>query len=322
MKKKKFTPSELRWLAENLDNEQIASLLESDQTPNVMQGVPTSPGMQTVDNNAAQKPADPSNPAQQTQPQQNQQGNNAEFEEMTKQFCQSIMKGNLSGKDPKAILKIFQSKPGSMMYVIPKAVKLGIEYIGKIDLNQGNNLAKAKNITGGLSVALATMELGNSQVAESIVNKLKSNHIDISSLASNIRDNNRYSIYEAGKAAYTSVMDKDAQELQALAESFAKKYGKIISNDKKAAINVLKESVSAIVENTIESDIEEYYKTNKMIKKIVESLEEHNIHPNKFKKSMELVANKKKALNEAISATKYSIAFYKKNKDEFENKLA
>lgn len=292
----------LRWLAENLSNEQMAKLLEAD-APNPMEGVPSNPGMETVDNPGAMKPTQ-------------QQGQQAQGQYTEEQIVDYLVKALQAGtiaraSDPSGVLKIIGQNPAQVM----------IKAITKACDQMETNSDGDRNIVKGISALLSVLLKQKFSIAESVSKYLVSKGIDIKQLASNVRDKNVLQVFEAGKAACSTSIASSLNELENYVANIKKSLSPIASSTKAKALDAISESVEAMKSDDMLDKINEFYTCSSAIKKITSMLNENNIHPNKFLNMMKACASKNTALNEMMSAVKYSMSYYKKNKGEFEKKL-
>ena len=289
----------LRWLAENLTNEQVAKLLEAD-APDPMQGVPTNPGMETVDNPGSMKPV------QQQAQQQYSEDQIVEF------LVKALQAGTIArASEPLKVLKIIGQNPAQVMI---KAITMACNSIE-------SNSEKDKNIVKGISVLLTVLLKQKFSIAESVSKYLTSCGVETAQLASNVRDKNISQIYEAGKVSCESKIAGSLNEMKRCINEMKKNLPSIASLEKVRAIETLSESVSKFTKNDMVEKINEFYNCSTAIKKITSMLKENSIHPNKFNNVYKACSSKNKALNEMMSAVKYSMSFYKKHRDAFEKKL-
>lgn len=289
----------LRWLAENLTNEQVAKLLEAD-APDPMQGVPANPGMETVDNPGSMKPV------QQQAQQQYSEDQIVEF------LVKALQAGTIArASDPSGVLKIIGQNPAQVMI---KAITMACNSIE-------SNSEKDKNIVKGISVLLTVLLKQKFSIAESVSKYLNSCGVETAQLASNVRDKNVGQVYEAGKIASNDGISASLNELERYVSTIKRNLSPIASATKIKALETLSESVTLMKKNDMIEKINEFYNCSTAIKKITSMLKENSIHPNKFNNVYKACSSKNKALNEMMSAVKYSMSFYKKHRDAFEKKL-
>lgn len=291
----------LKWLAESLTNEQIAKLLEAE-APDPMQGVPTNPGMETVDNPGAMKPVQQD--ASQAQP----QGQYTE-DQIVDFLVKALQAGTIArAADPSGVLKIIGKNPAQvMMKAISKACSM-VETSSNSD----------KNIVKGISALLTVLLKQKFSIGESVASYLNSNSVDAKQLASNVRDKNVNLIYEAGKVAAELKAKPMLNEMKSSIASLKKSLSSISSPDKVAAISKLSESVEILSRDDMTEKINEFYNCSTVIKKVTTMLKESGVNLKKFNNIQKVVSEKNKALNEMMSAVKYSVAFYKTHKKAFE----
>ena len=302
MTKKNITREDkLRWLAENLTNEQVAKLLEAD-APNPMQGVPSNPGMETVDNPGAMKPVQ----------QRGANGQQYTEDQIVDYLVKALQAGTIANAaDPSGVLKIIGNNPAVvMMKAITKAC-------GQMETNTPGD----KNIVRGIAALLGVMLKQKFSIAESVSSFLKKRGIDTDNLASNIKDNNTTLVAKAGKVALSEGINESVKMLESYVATLKKNIPSLASNDKRQALEAITESVSKLKGNDVEEKIGEFYAMSSAIKKVMTMLKENEIHPKKFENAMKAASDKNKSLNEMMSAVKYSMAFYKKNKNFVEKEL-
>ncbi len=289
----------LKWLAESLTNEQIAKLLEAD-APDPMQGVPSNPGMETVDNPGAMKPVQQD--ASQAQP----QGQYTE-DQIVDFLVKALQAGTIArAADPSGVLKIIGENP---VQVIMKAISKACSIV---------ETSSDKNIVKGISALLIVLLKQKFFIGESVASYLNSNSVDVKQLANNVRDKNVNLIYEAGKVAAELKAKPMLNEMKSSIASLKKSLSSISSPDKVVAINKLSESVEILSRDDMSEKINEFYNCSTVIKKVTTMLKENGVNLKKFNNIQKVVSEKNKALNEMMSAVKYSIAFYKTHKKAFE----
>ena len=295
----------LRWLAENLSNEQMAKLLEAD-APNPMEGVPTNPGMATVENPGAMKPTQ-----QQAQQQGQQQGQYTE-DQIVDFLVKALQAGTIArASDPSGVLKIIGKNPAQVM----------IKAISNACNQMESGSERDKNVVKGVSALLTVLLKQKFSIAESVEKFLVSKGVDTKSLASNVRDKNSLQVYEAGKAACSASIISSLNELESSIALVKKSLSPIASREKARALDSMSESVKTMKSDDMLEKINEFYSFSSGIKKITSMLSESNIKPNKFLNLMNECSSKNTALNEMMSAVKYSMSYYKKNREEFEKKI-
>ena len=270
----------LRWLAENLSNEQMAKLLEAD-APNPMEGVPTNPGMATVENPGAMKPTQ-----QQAQQQGQQQGQYTE-DQIVDFLVKALQAGTIArASDPSGVLKIIGKNPAQVM----------IKAISNACNQMESGSERDKNVVKGVSALLTVLLKQKFSIAES-VEKF------------------------AGKAAGSASIISSLNELESSIALVKKSLSPIASREKARALDSMSESVKTMKSDDMLEKINEFYSFSSGIKKITSMLSESNIKPNKFLNLMNECSSKNTALNEMMSAVKYSMSYYKKNREEFEKKI-
>jgi len=302
MAKKNITREEkLRWLAESLTNEQVAKLLEAD-APNPMEGVPSNPGMETVDNPGAMKPVQ----------QQGSNGQQYTEDQIVDYLVKALQAGTIANaSDPSGVLKIIGNNPAVvMMKAITKACN-----------QMETNTPGDKNIVRGISALLGVMLKQKFSIAESVASFLKTRGVDTAQLASNVRDKNVTIIAEAGRAASSVGLTESVRALKPYLAAVEKNMPSVASEEKRQALRAITESVDKLVGNDVEDRINEFYTMSSAIKKTLAMLKENEIHPTKFENAMKSADSKNKALNEMMSAVKFSMTFYKKNRGFIEKEL-
>ena len=295
----------LRWLAESLTNEQMAKLLEAD-APNPMEGVPSNPGMETVDNPGAMKPV-------QQNGQQPAQGQGQYSEDQLVAFLvKALQSGTIArAADPSGVLKIIGQNPAQVM------IKAITQACNQMETNSDGD----KNIVKGISALLTVLLKKKFSIAESVAKYLNSNNVEAMKLASNVRDKNVHLVYEAGRVSCDSKISPALNEMKKCLTEMKKNLSTIASKEKVQAIDMLTEKINVFNKSDMVEKINEFYSCSMAIKKVVSMLKENNIHPNKFTNVFKTVKDKNTALNEMMSAVKYSMSYYKSHRDAFEKKL-
>lgn len=298
--KRTFKPSQLKWLAESLTNEQIKYLLEDNN-------------VQQPQNN--QQPQQQNN--QQTQVSQ-PQGNNANQAvnqqvdmNKVKTVCNAVKKGSLNKIEPTQLKKFIQNA-GIGLQDISKAIKFAVQAIAK----QASTDTKSinPNFVKGISQLLTVLQESKIEIGNSITESLIKRGINVGMLPYDIKDKNEDLIRKAGKAALLESYNNDLNNLAKMANGLNEHYSKILSKEDSKVLKSLNESVLRISnEQNIEKKISNYYKVDKMIKDLVHLTESNHIKCNSFYNYVQKAKDLNQALNENMSAVKYSIAFYKKS---------
>lgn len=302
---KKFTKSQLRWLAESLTDKQMAFLLEEDsvnlQKANQNAGLaaqPQNPGMQSVDNNAAMKPQVQN--ASQNQNQQNQAPTTPQKDDKSqiKTVCMAIKNGKLAKIEPSQLNNFLKNAQISTKNTA-QAVKFAIEYVaGMMKTPQKIVMKELNGIVAGISNCLGALTTEKNAVAESIAFKARKCGLNTKYLAENIKRNNSYQVYNAGRLL-------EQQNLPLV--------GKIA---KLKSLNESKQIIKAnwMMRDELHHQVNEYFSIIKDIKNLEHLCEANRIKTTKYSLMKKMTQKRAKAINESVSAIKYALKYYKENK--------
>lgn len=297
---KKFDKRQLTYLAESLTDEQMAYLIESE---------PAQP--QPSQNQAPQQSAQP----QATNEPADQKIENRKADpNKVKSVCNAIKKGALNNIDVQQLKKfVMSAKIG--LQDIAQAIKFAVDSInGKIQGAGGQVDPASKNIIKGVSNCMMLLQESKSELGSSINEQATTSGIDMPRLSHYVREKKASRMYAAGFRAinesYVASIDKMVSITESLSDSN-------ISERDKASVKAIFESLeNAKAAHDIEKNIGDYYALGKMIKKINGILEAAHVEIPGLRSYTKLTSEKDKRVNESISALKYSIAWYKANKND------
>lgn len=307
MEKRKYSNSQLRWLAESLTTQQMAYLMEND-VPN--QGMtqsekdkkeqlnlanqnaglsqsPSNPGMEsatqgsmkpTVVNTQGQNTAQQNGQNQQSsqKPQQTQdvaQNDKAQISTV----CKAIKTGKLNKIEPEQ-LGAFVKNAGITTRNLAKAIKYAIEFMSSQMKNPKTiDMNVLKNTVAGINSCLAIMVKEKNAVAESIMITARNRGVESSVVSGCIRNNNGMGLMRCGYAL-TAMNESNRQSM------------------------------------TINNQIKEFYTITAEIKNLCMLAEKCEVDIRIFRNMQELAKKRDSEINESVSALKYAVTFFNKNK--------
>lgn len=303
-KSKKFTPSQLRWLAESLTNNQIAYLLEDNGMTN---------GGGDVD---ASKPiSNPTASVTPTAPAAQKEVAPVDNRKQIVSICKNIMNGGLAKIEPKQLLK-FLSDAKIEMKNVAESIKYAIEFLSKKVADKSVNLNVFQNVFASCSNLMGALMANKNQMSESIISDAKKKGVNVQMLAENIRQNNVYTVFNEGKKLnYDEKLNNDLARLKRMNESLTKEFGDNIPLESKKQIkNIQKAIDESFKKNSFEHRINEYYQCCAQIKNLNKLMEMHNIKLTKYDNLRKVTKSVEDKMNENMSALKFALNYYKKSK--------
>ena len=308
MEKRKYSNSQLRWLAESLTTQQMAYLMEND-VPNQgmsqsekdkeeqlnlanqnagLSQTPSNPGMESATQgsmkptvvNAQQGQNNTQQNGQNQQPPQNSQQNQDSAKNDKAQIstvCKAIKTGKLNKIEPEQ-LGAFVKNAGITTRNLAKAIKYAIEFMSSQMKNPKTiDMNVLKNTVAGINSCLAIMVKEKNAVAESIMVTARNRGIESSVVSGCIRKNDGMGLMRCGYA------------LTAMNES----------NRHSMPIN---------------NQIKEFYTITAEIKNLCMLAEKCEVDIRRFRSMQELAKKRDSEINESVSALKYAVTFFNKNK--------
>lgn len=307
MEKRKYSNSQLRWLAESLTTQQMAYLMEND-VPNQgmsqsekdkeeqlnlanqnagLSQTPSNPGMEsetqgsmkpTVVNAQGQNTDQQNGQNQQSSqnPQQTQDGAKNDKAQIST-VCKAIKTGKLNKIEPEQ-LGAFVKNAGITTRNLAKAIKYAIEFMSSQMKNPKTiDMSVLKNTVAGINSCLAIMVKEKNAVAESVMVTARNRGVESSVVSQCIRNNNGIGLMRCGYA------------LTAMNES----------NKQSMPIN---------------NQIKEFYTITAEIKNLCMLAEKCEVDIRRFRSMQKLAKKRDSEINESVSALKYAVTFFNKNK--------
>lgn len=263
-----LTTENIQWLAENLTNEQVASLL-SEGTPAPQQ--PSQNPPQQPSNNPQPDPQATNNPKAQ------KQGNQpSSSQENINMLAQAI-------KNPKS--KLNTSMKADEVTSLVQAKNISDDDVLKTISFALSNKNAVQQGRRGIQMLVLYLRSKQYAFAQDILTKLKENGIDINNISESVRNRYETTIFNNGRnALYESVTVKGKKTYRP---------------------------------TDINESISKYYSLNSKLNEVqkrIALLESKGYSFGILKSFMTVTESRRKELNESLSAVKYSIAFYRKNK--------
>ena len=307
MEKRKYSNSQLRWLAESLTTRQMAYLMENDvpnqgmsqsekdkdeqlnlanQNAGISQ-TPSNPGMEST----TQGSMKPTAVAAQGQNNTQQNGQNQQSSQNPQQtqdnaktdkaqistVCKAIKTGKLNKIEP-VQLGAFVKNAGITTRNLAKAIKYAIEFMSSQMKNPKSiDMNVLRNTVAGINSCLAIMVKEKNAVAESVMVSARNRGVESSVVSRCIRNNDGMGLMRCGYAL--TVMNE--------------------SNRQMLPIN---------------NQIKEFYTITAEIKNLCILAEKYEVDIRKFKSIRELAKQRDSEINESVSALKYAVTFFNKNK--------
>lgn len=280
---KKFSNSQLKWLAENLTTQQMAYLMESDeqlQNANHNAGIadmPQNPGMETQ----TQGSMKPTTVPVQNNTQSNQQNASQVSDKQTAKaqistVCKAIKGGKLNTIEPQQ-LTAFMKNANISVKNVGQAIKYAIEFLSVQMKNPKDiNMQTMKNTVAGINSCLAVLVGGKNVVSESILSDVRKKGVDVKMISEAIRTNNVFDVMRAGKT-----------------------------------LSMINESDGS---QSINKQVSEFYSILTQIKNLKVLTEKAGIDMKKFNSIQEMTKVRDAEINESISAIKFAVSYYNKNK--------
>ena len=307
MEKRKYSNSQLRWLAENLTTQQMAYLMENDvpkqgmsqsekdkeeqlnlanQNAGISQ-TPSNPGMEST----TQGSMKPTAVAAQGQDNTQQNGQNKQSSQNPQQtqdnakndkaqistVCKAIKTGKLNKIEPEQ-LGAFVKNAGITTRNLAKAIKYAIEFMSSQMKNPKSiDMNVLRNTVAGINSCLAIMVKERNAVAESVMVSARNRGVESSVVSGCIRNNDGMGLMRCGYA-----------------------------------LTVMNESNKQLL--PINNQIKEFYTITAEIKNLCMLAEKYEVDIRKFRSMQELAKKRDSEINESVSALKYAVTFFNKNK--------
>ena len=307
MEKRKYSNSQLRWLAESLTTQQMAYLMENDvpnqgmsqsekdkekqlnlanQNAGISQ-TPSNPGMEST----TQGSMKPTAVAAQGQDNTQQNGQNNQSSQNPQQtqdnakndkaqistVCKAIKTGKLNKIEPEQ-LGAFVKNAGITTRNLAKAIKYAIEFMSSQMKNPKSiDMNVLRNTVAGINCCLAIMVKERNAVAESVMVSARNRGIESSVVSGCIRNNDGMGLMRCGYA-----------------------------------LTVMNESNKQLL--PINNQIKEFYTITAEIKNLCMLAEKYEVDIRRFRSMQELAKKRDSEINESVSALKYAVTFFNKNK--------
>ena len=307
MEKRKYSNSQLRWLAESLTTQQMAYLMENDvpnqgmsqsekdkeeqlnlanQNAGISQ-TPSNPGMESTTQGSMKPTAVAAQGQDNTQQNgQNQQSsqNPQQIQDNTKNdkaqistVCKAIKTGKLNKIEPEQ-LGAFVKNAGITTRNLAKAIKYAIEFMSSQMKNPKSiDMNVLRNTVAGINCCLAIMVKERNAVAESVMVSARNRGIESSVVSGCIRNNDGMGLMRCGYA-----------------------------------LTVMNESNKQLL--PINNQIKEFYTITAEIKNLCMLAEKYEVDIRRFRSMQELAKKRDSEINESVSALKYAVTFFNKNK--------
>lgn len=307
MEKRKYSNSQLRWLAESLTTQQMAYLMENDvpnqgmsqsekdkeeqlnlanQNAGISQ-TPSNPGMEST----TQGSMKPTAVAAQGQDNTQQNGQNKQSSQNPQQtqdnvkndkaqistVCKAIKTGKLNKIEPEQ-LGAFVKNAGITTRNLAKAIKYAIEFMSSQMKNPKSiDMNILRNTVAGINSCLAIMVKERNAVAESVMVSARNRGVESSVVSGCIRNNDGMGLMRCGYA-----------------------------------LTVMNESKKQLL--PINNQIKEFYTITAEIKNLCMLAEKYEVDIRRFRSMQELAKKRDSEINESVSALKYAVTFFNKNK--------
>ena len=307
MEKRKYSNSQLRWLAESLTTQQMAYLMENDvpnqgmsqsekdkeeqlnlanQNAGISQ-TPSNPGMEST----TQGSMKPTAVAAQGQDNTQQNGQNNQSSQNPQQtqdnakndkaqistVCKAIKTGKLNKIEPEQ-LGAFVKNAGITTRNLAKAIKYAIEFMSSQMKNPKSiDMNVLRNTVAGINSCLAIMVKERNAVAESVMVSARNRGVESSVVSGCIRNNDGMGLMRYGYA-----------------------------------LTVMNESNKQLL--PINNQIKEFYTITAEIKNLCMLAEKYEVDIRRFRSMQELAKKRDSEINESVSALKYAVTFFNKNK--------
>ena len=307
MEKRKYSNSQLRWLAESLTTQQMAYLMENDvpnqgmsqsekdkeeqlnlanQNAGISQ-TPSNPGMEST----TQGSMKPTAVAAQGQDNTQQNGQNQQSSQNPQQtqdnakndkaqistVCKAIKTGKLNKIEPEQ-LGAFVKNAGITIRNLAKAIKYAIEFMSSQMKNPKSiDMNVLRNTVAGINSCLAIMVKERNAVAESVMVSARNRGVESSVVSGCIRNNDGMGLMRCGYA-----------------------------------LTVMNESNKQLL--PINNQIKEFYTITAEIKNLCMLAEKYEVDIRRFRSMQELAKKRDSEINESVSALKYAVTFFNKNK--------
>ncbi len=307
MEKRKYSNSQLRWLAESLTTQQMAYLMENDvpnqgmsqsekdkeeqlnlanQNAGISQ-TPSNPGMEST----TQGSMKPTAVAAQGQDNTQQNGQNQQSSQNPQQtqdnakndkaqistVCKAIKTGKLNKIEPEQ-LGAFVKNAGITTRNLAKAIKYAIEFMSSQMKNPKSiDMNVLRNTVAGINSCLAIMVKERNAVAESVMVSARNRGVESSVVSGCIRNNDGMGLMRCGYA-----------------------------------LTVMNESNKQLL--PINNQIKEFYTITAEIKNLCTLAEKYEVDIRRFRSMQELAKKRDSEINESVSALKYAVTFFNKNK--------
>ena len=307
MEKRKYSNSQLRWLAESLTTQQMAYLMENDvpnqgmsqsekdkkeqlnlanQNAGISQ-TPSNPGMEST----TQGSMKPTAVAAQGQDNTQQNGQNQQSSQNPQQtqdnakndkaqistVCKAIKTGKLNKIEPEQ-LGAFVKNAGITTRNLAKAIKYAIEFMSSQMKNPKSiDMNVLRNTVAGINSCLAIMVKERNAVAESVMVSARNRGVESSVVSGCIRNNDGMGLMRCGYA-----------------------------------LTVMNESKKQLL--PINNQIKEFYTITAEIKNLCMLAEKYEVDIRRFRSMQELAKKRDSEINESVSALKYAVTFFNKNK--------
>ena len=307
MEKRKYSNSQLRWLAESLTTQQMAHLMENDvpnqgmsqsekdkeeqlnlanQNAGISQ-TPSNPGMEST----TQGSMKPTAVAAQGQDNTQQNGQNQQSSQNPQQtqdnakndkaqistVCKAIKTGKLNKIEPEQ-LGAFVKNAGITTRNLAKAIKYAIEFMSSQMKNPKSiDMNVLRNTVAGINSCLAIMVKERNAVAESVMVSARNRGVESSVVSGCIRNNDGMGLMRCGYA-----------------------------------LTVMNESNKQLL--PINNQIKEFYTITAEIKNLCMLAEKYEVDIRRFRSMQELAKKRDSEINESVSALKYAVTFFNKNK--------
>lgn len=307
MEKRKYSNSQLRWLAENLTTQQMAYLMEND-VPNQgmlqseknkeeqlnlanqnagLSQTPSNPGMESA-TQGSMKPTVIDSQGQNTAQQNGQNQQSSQKPQQTQDVaqndkaqistvCKAIKTGKLNKIEPEQ-LGAFVKNAGITTRNLAKAIKYAIEFMSSQMKNPKTiDMNVLKNTVAGINSCLAIMVKEKNAVAESIMVTARNRGVESSVVSGCIRNNDGMGLMRCGYAL-TAMNESNRQSM------------------------------------SINNQIKEFYTITAEIKNLRMLAEKCEVDIRIFRNMQELAKKRDSEINESVSALKYAVTFFNKNK--------
>lgn len=307
MEKRKYSNSQLRWLAESLTTQQMAYLMENDvpnqgmsqsekdkeeqlnlanQNAGISQ-TPSNPGMEST----TQGSMKPTAVAAQGQNNTQQNGQNKQSSQNPQQtqdnvkndkaqistVCKAIKTGKLNKIETEQ-LGAFVKNAGITTRNLAKAIKYAIEFMSSQMKNPKSiDMNILRNTVAGINSCLAIMVKERNAVAESVMVSARNRGVESSVVSGCIRNNDGMGLMRCGYA-----------------------------------LTVMNESKKQLL--PINNQIKEFYTITAEIKNLCMLAEKYEVDIRRFRSMQELAKKRDSEINESVSALKYAVTFFNKNK--------